>query len=167
MLKAHFLRLARYNAWASGRLLAVLQTLPESGLDAAAVSSFPSLRKTVQHLYAAEDTWLQRLQLVEHPVWRGEEPYPDFEALAAASKEASSALVAFTEKQYDDRAFGHVVQYRSLKKELFKTPVGDVLTHVFNHSTYHRGQLVTLLRQAGVSRIPGTDYIAWQRSAGK
>lgn len=167
MLKDHFLSLARYNAWASDRLLAALQALPDASLDAVVASSFPSLRKTAQHLYAAEDVWLQRLQLAERPVWRGEVAFESFDALVAAWRAASAALVAFVEKQYDDRAFSHVVQYPSLKKELFKTPVADILTHVFSHATYHRVQLVTQLRQVGVTKVPGTDYIGWQRSGGR
>ena len=44
--------------------------------------------------------------------------------------------------------------YTGTKKEQFKQPVCDVLLHVFNHGTYHRGQLVTMLRQLGASNIP-------------
>lgn len=164
MLKDHFLNLARYNAWANDRLLALLAPLSDEVLDRTVAHSFGSLRQTAQHLYAAEDVWLQRLQLVEHPVWRGEAAATPFPELVAAWKEASAALIAFVQKQYDDRALGHVVQYRNLKKEVQKTPVADILTQIFNHATYHRGQLVTLIRQAGVTKIPGTDYIAWHRA---
>ncbi|MGZ3851281.1 MAG: DinB family protein [Flavisolibacter sp.] len=38
-----------------------------------------------------------------------------------------------------------------------------MLLHAFNHGTYHRGQLVNMLRQLGVDKIPGTDFIAWSR----
>jgi uncharacterized damage-inducible protein DinB len=39
--------------------------------------------------------------------------------------------------------------------------VYHVLHHIFNHSTYHRGQLVTMLRQLGSKDIPATDFIAF------
>jgi hypothetical protein len=65
-------------------------------------------------------------------------------------------LVRFTEKQYNDKALLHVVEYRDLKKVVQKTPVFAVLQHVFNHSTFHRGQLVTMMRVVGEPKIPKT-----------
>ncbi|MGZ3844574.1 MAG: DinB family protein, partial [Flavisolibacter sp.] len=57
----------------------------------------------------------------------------------------------------------HVFQYQNTKKEQFKQPIYQMLLHAFNHGTYHRGQLVNMLRQLGVDKIPGTDFIAWSR----
>jgi uncharacterized damage-inducible protein DinB len=54
-----------------------------------------------------------------------------------------------------------VLQYYTRQKKSFKTPVSGVLLHIFNHATYHRGQLVTMLRQAGEKKIPGTDMITF------
>ena len=60
-------------------------------------------------------------------------------------------------------ALNHVFAYQNSKKEQFKQPVYQVLIHVFNHGTYHRGQLVNLFRQLGVKEIPATDFILWSR----
>ena len=57
----------------------------------------------------------------------------------------------------------HVFQYQNLKGEQFKQPIFQMLLHVFNHGTYHRGQLVNILRQLGVEKIPRTDFIDWSR----
>jgi uncharacterized damage-inducible protein DinB len=57
----------------------------------------------------------------------------------------------------------HVFIYQTTKKEQFKQPVYQMLLHLFNHGTYHRGQLVTMLRQLGVEKIPPTDFIVWSR----
>jgi uncharacterized damage-inducible protein DinB len=65
--------------------------------------------------------------------------------------------------QYEDKSFSHVLQYYDKKKQSFKTPVVDVLMHLFNHSAYHRGQLVTMIRIAGGTKIPATDFIAFVR----
>jgi uncharacterized damage-inducible protein DinB len=62
-----------------------------------------------------------------------------------------------------EHMFQHEFIYLNLKKEQFKQPVYQVLVHVFNHGTYHRGQLVTMLRQLGIEKIPQTDYIVWSR----
>ena len=57
----------------------------------------------------------------------------------------------------------HVFAYQNNKKEQFKQPVYEMLLHIFNHATYHRGQLVTMLRQLGVEKIPGTDFVLFCR----
>ena len=61
-------------------------------------------------------------------------------------------------------AFEHEFMYRNTKKEQFKQPVFQMLLHLFNHQTYHRGQLITMLRQVGVTKIPATDFIEWCRN---
>jgi uncharacterized damage-inducible protein DinB len=54
--------------------------------------------------------------------------------------------------------------YKNLKGDPFVQPVSEILLHLPNHGTYHRGQLVTMLRQLGVEKIPQTDYILFSRS---
>jgi len=46
---------------------------------------------------------------------------------------------------------------------MYKQPVCQMILHVFNHGTYHRGQLVNMLRQLGIEKIPQTDFIVWSR----
>jgi uncharacterized damage-inducible protein DinB len=60
-------------------------------------------------------------------------------------------------------ALDHVFQYYNTKRELFKDPTWQMLLQVFNHGSYHRGQLVNMLRQLGVEKIPQTDFIVWGR----
>jgi uncharacterized damage-inducible protein DinB len=57
----------------------------------------------------------------------------------------------------------HVFSYYNTKREMFKQPVFQVLLQVMNHGSYHRGQLVNMLRQLGQQKIPQTDFIAWAR----
>ncbi len=126
-------------------------------LDMEITSSFNSLRQTVYHMWGAEDIWLQRLLLAEQPVWKPSVFKGDMKEACAAWQEASKGLQQFVEKQFNDAAFSHVLQYYNLKKQSNKTTVSRALLQAFNHATYHRGQLVTMLRQAGVTKIPGTD----------
>ncbi|HVG41586.1 MAG TPA: DinB family protein, partial [Chitinophagaceae bacterium] len=62
-----------------------------------------------------------------------------------------------------DHMLDHEFIYYNTKKEKFKQATYLVLMHIFNHGTYHRGQLVDILRQLEVDNIPGTDFIAWSR----
>ena len=157
-MKEMFVQLARYNTWANMQLISVLLQLDEEQLDMEIVSSFSSLRKTVYHMWSAEDIWLQRLLLAEKPVWAESVFTGSFEEAVKKWQQASKKLQSFTEKQFSDESFQHVMQYHNLKKQPVKLPVHIGLMQAFNHATYHRGQLVTMLRQAGVTKIPGTDF---------
>ncbi len=164
-MKESLLQYAEYNAWANKRVTDALLKLDDGLVDREIVSSFSSARDTVCHTLGAEYIWLQRLQLAEHPVWLGSGYDGTFAEACAFWTKVSADLVHFVAKQFDDRALQHVVQYYDRAKVAHKTPVNEVLHHVFNHSTYHRGQLVTMIRQCGATQIPGTDFIAFVRKA--
>lgn len=156
-MKELLLPMARYNIWANKRISDALLKLEEEQLDMHIPSSFPSLRLTVHHLMSAENIWLQRLLLVEQPVWLESGFEGTFSEACGQWLTASEGLAAFTERQFDDKVFRHIFQYYDRKKKSVKLPVSTALQHVFNHSTFHRGQLVTMMRQAGLRKIPGTD----------
>jgi uncharacterized damage-inducible protein DinB len=56
--------------------------------------------------------------------------------------------------------------YKNLKGEPFRSAVWQVVHHLFNHGTYHRGQLVTMMRELGATTVPATDFIHWYRTRG-
>lgn len=154
-MKETLLMLAKYNLWANGLMIDVIAKLSDEQLKTELVSSFPNIYATVWHCVRAEHIWLQRLNLVEKPIWMEDEGR-SIEEVCKIWLESSRELVAFTEKQFDDNSFTHVFQfYRN--KQAVKMQVYHTLLHAFNHNTYHRGQLVTMLRQVGVDKIPGTD----------
>ncbi len=164
-MKETLLQFARYNIWANKLMIdAILKLSPEQ-VDKEITSSFNTIRKTVLHSYAAEYIWLQRLQLAENPVWAGNDIDSTIATTGNRWQEVSLALSIFVEKQFDDNAMEHVLQFYDLQKQSHKIPVFKVLLHVFNHATYHRGQLITMLRQAGETKIPRTDFIHWVNKA--
>ena len=137
--------------------------LEDEKLDKEIISSFPSLRDTAYHIWGAEFLWLQRLQLTEQPVYM---PYifkGTFEEACTDWQQVLQVLIDFISGQYDDKGLEHVFQYYNSEKKSFKNSVCEALQHVFNHSTYHRGQLVTMLRQLGLEKIPETDFTAFLR----
>lgn len=154
---------ANYNIWANKRMIdAILKLSPEQ-LDMPIESSFNTIRKTVYHSWGAEYVWLQRLQLVENWVYVGNDLDTPVEEACTKWLQAGDALKAFIDRQFDDKAFEHVFQYYDSEKVSHKQPVGLTLHHVFNHATYHRGQLITMMRQAGVTKIPYTDFMGYVR----
>lgn len=154
---------AVYNQWANHRILEVLKKLPAGQLEAETGASFGSIHRTCLHVWGSESVWYQRVKLVEYPI----NPADDFEGTfseVASLWEKQSALWIEWVRQATPVKLEHVVAYHDSRKQYYKSSVIDILTHVFNHATYHRGQLVTLLRQSSFGKIPDTDYSVFARS---
>jgi len=151
-----------YNLWADKVLLDKLAHLPAEILHKQMESSFPNIYQTLVHMMEAESVWLQRLKLQEHIQFPEKDPEENFEELSkkllALSKQWSEWINDANEKNII-----HVFGYYNSKKEFFKQPVYEMLLHVFNHQTYHRGQIVTMLRQNKIDKIPATDFIVFSR----
>lgn len=162
-MKDMLLRYLRYNIWANAQFIQILRSLSNEQLDQEIPSSFPSIRKTVNHMWGAEDIWLQRLRRLESPVWRVPDFTGDINEACDIWEEASAGLLQFALSIPDDSGFGETIHVVNFKGEHYDDAVGDVLQHVANHAAYHRGQLVTMLRQAGVTAIPGTDFTIYVR----
>ena len=153
---------ADYNTWANRILFERISKLSEEQLHQEIASSFPSVYKTMVHMWQAEDIWWQRLKLVENITALSETFKGDFNELTAGLARQSAMW-----KQWVDTAtepqLTHVFAYVR-NKEQHKIKVEDMLLHLFNHATFHRGQLVTLLRQLGqVDKIPSTDFSTYCR----
>ncbi|MEI8279194.1 MAG: DinB family protein [Bacteroidota bacterium] len=160
-MKEILLQFAKYNVWANKRIIDVLLKLEEEQLDQELVSSFATIRATVYHIWSAELIWLERLQLTEQPVWAESIFKGTFQEACKDWERVSDVLAQFIDRQYDDKGLEHVFQFYDRKKQSHKSPVYTTLNHVFNHSTYHRGQLITMLRQVGVKKLPSMDLVTF------
>ncbi|MEO7308051.1 MAG: DinB family protein [Ferruginibacter sp.] len=152
---------AAYNIWATKQLVDRISKLNDEDTGKEIVSSFPSIYKTMQHMWLAEEVWWQRLKLTENIVLESEKFTGNFNelvnALARQSQQMKDWVDGATENQLT-----HVFAYIRNKEQL-KMPVYQMLHHVFNHATYHRGQLVTMLNQLGADKIPSTDFSTFCR----
>lgn len=155
-------QMASYNSWANQKILDIVLSLPEDKLNQELPGSFKNLFDTVYHIWDAESIWWQRMKLQERiivPSQGNENKMKDVATgLVNQSKQWHEWVTNAT-----DMAIDHVFQFYNSKKEHFKVPVSHTLVHVFNHSTYHRGQLIVLLRQLGIEKFPQTDFIIWSR----
>lgn len=160
-MKSWLVSYARYNEWANRRLTDCLM----SGVvqvDQPVVSSFPGIMPTLMHMWDAEHIWWQRVKMKDQIDRPSESFSGDLQKLTQhlllQSAEWANWVSAATEA-----ALAHEFIYRNNKREQFKQPVADVLIHLFNHQSYHRGQIVTMLRQLGAMQIPALDYIVFTR----
>lgn len=162
-MKELLLNYAEYNVWANKLIAEILCALPKDKRQQEMVGSFPSIQKTTLHIWGAENIWLQRLQMAEHVIVVTENDEDSFDDTCRQWLKTSEGLLLFTQKIHDERGFEHQFHYKNIKNEHFKSKVWECLHHVFNHSTFHRGQLITYLRQLGITQIPSTDFITFCR----
>ncbi len=152
---------AAYNIWATKLLVERIHKLSDEEINREIISSFPSVYKTLQHMWLAEEVWWKRLKLTENIVLESTQFTGTFnemaEILAKQSQQFKEWVDAATEHQ-----LVHVFAFIR-NKEQVKMPVYQMLHHVFNHASYHRGQLVTMLNQLGADKIPATDFSTFCR----
>jgi uncharacterized damage-inducible protein DinB len=151
-----------YSHWATSKIAELLQNADENIFDKEIVSSFPSIRKTIMHIWDAEVIWLNRLKGTAMLSWPSEGFNGTTKELLERWAHDSHQLAQFVEGK--DRAFLEMpIHYKNLKGLEFSTPAEEILFHVVNHGSFHRGQLITMLRQAGITQLPSTDLIAYVR----
>ena len=155
-------QLAAYNVWASRKITELILTLPEEEQKQEVPSSFKSLFNTVLHMWDAESIWWQRMKLQERILVPGQNFSGNMKDIVTGLLQQSSQWEQWISNA-SELSLDHVFQYQNSKKEQFKQPVYQMLLHVFNHGTYHRGQLVNILRQLGKEKIPQTDFFIWCR----
>jgi uncharacterized damage-inducible protein DinB len=153
---------AAHNLWANKQLIDVINRLTPEQVQQPITSSFPGIFKTVLHLLDAESMWWQRLKLEEHVERPSEKFTGDFNELQQKLLQQSALYEQWTAGLLDHQ-LQHVFAYQRSKMEQQKLPIAQTLLHIFNHGSYHRGQLVTMLRQLGVTNIPQTDFNAFLR----
>jgi len=156
-------QMAVYNVWAHKKIMDVVLALPVENQKAEIPSSFSSLEKTILHLWDAESIWWQRMKLHERLMIPSEN-FKGTTVEAVNGLLSQSTLWEEWVNNVSDNMLEHVFEFRNKKGDQIKMPIWQMLTHIFNHGTYHRGQLVNMLRQLGVEKIPGTDFSTFVRN---
>jgi uncharacterized damage-inducible protein DinB len=154
-------RYTRYNLWANTKIFEMIGKAGEAALDKELVSSFPTIRKTLYHIRGAETIWLLRLQGASPAVWPDDRPLSltELKELSLAASKKFSEFVASKEEEW----FLSSCKYSALNKTQYENKVCDIVHHCMNHSTYHRGQIITMLRNAGAQELASTDFITYAR----
>jgi uncharacterized damage-inducible protein DinB len=143
-----------YNTWANEKTLASLEPLSTEALAAPMGGSFASIRDTVVHIIGAEWIWWQRC-IGERPKGLLDPAgFPDVAAFRARWPEISNGYLSVVKSADLDED----VTYINRHGNQYTYSIGKILLHNVNHSSYHRGQVVTLLRQIG-AKPAVTDYL--------
>lgn len=150
-----------FNRWANRRILGVAGALSAEDLGRDTGSSFPSVRRTLAHILESETAWVSRWRGLRHPGLPEDWDLSTVEGLRSAWAETEARqeeFLAATSEEDLDRPVG----YRDRHGREFSPTLWQMLRHVVNHSSYHRGQVVTMVRQVGGEAV-STDLIHFYR----
>src|SRR5215210_3001651 len=148
-------QLLLYTLWADRVALDAAQGVSPEGLTREAGVSFGSLLGTLSHILGSQRRWLARL--TGQQAVAGDPTVAGFEGLAAAWAETASQLEFFLASLTEEQLAAEIT-WTNGQGEAVTRPLWQPVCHMVNHSTYHRGQVVSLLRQLGY-QPPATDMI--------
>jgi len=147
---AHFTLLARYNVWATARLLDAVRALPEEDYRRDVGLFFHSIHGTLNHLLVGEHLlWFVRFAEARSPtVALDAEVEPDRVQLDARLREGAARWAPLIASFKPDRWSG-TLDYTTMRGTAASLPFAVTLAHLFNHGTHHRGQITAALTALG------------------
>jgi len=163
MIGKEFSRLYLYDEWATNKLIDAIEKVDAAKTQKDLGASFGSLHATFVHIYGAQFIWLAR--------WKGSAPaglpkvdeIPNLDELKTRWQKLRVEFREFLNSKSEED-LQQPWSYKDLKGNPWSEPLYQQIQHVLFHSMYHRGQVVTLLRQLG-EVPPSTDVIAYYRTA--
>jgi uncharacterized damage-inducible protein DinB len=150
--------LVEYHCWATKKMLDYLQTLPRNILTMQIKSVFSNVESVLVHMLAVDELWFERMKESgqEHAGEKIGWPVKQF-------------ILAYDRLLTDLRNFVHniedvnkIVSYKNSKGEKWSNTIFEIIQHIINHGTYHRGNITAMLHQAGYRSI-STDFIYFLR----
>lgn len=168
------IKLAKYNQAMNSAVYAAAEQLPDEVRKKDLGAYFKSIHGTLNHLLWADKNWLRRFILaglgcgrltdsvyadiqdrISEPTY---EVYADFSRLKHERTVIDTKIITWLTEGLAEKHLGQTLQYRNVKGEEMQRVIQEVLVHLFNHQTHHRGQITTLLTQQGVD-VGVTDFI--------
>jgi uncharacterized damage-inducible protein DinB len=150
--RAYVQRMARYNRWQNKNLYGAADTISDEERRRERGAFFGSIHKTLSHLLWADRTWISRFTGGERPnagIPESVALYPDWDGLKRERAGFDDAMIAWGDTLDDAWLAGDLSYYSgAMKRDLVK-PRWQVVAHLFNHQTHHRGQVHCMLTQAG------------------
>lgn len=163
--------MATYNQWMNRKVYDAASQLSHAELTLDRQAFFGSILGTLNHLALGDTVWLKRFALhpachsvlaplsaIATPVDLRQLAFADLPALAARREWLDQLIIEWAHS-LNDSDFDQRLQYHNMRGMAADKPFFSLLVHFFNHQTHHRGQVTTLLTQAGVD-VGDTDLLA-------
>ena len=167
----YLLTMAGYNQWINARVYAAARQLPAKELAAQRNAFFGSIIGTLNHIVVGDTIWLQRfathssafvsldpIRQLQRPSALNQILFDDLDDLFERRELIDAAILRWAE-ELTESDLAHVIVYTRMAGAPARKPLHSLLVHFFNHQTHHRGQVTTLLSQAGVD-VGVTDILA-------
>ncbi len=148
-MKEFFLKWYQYNAWANRRVIGCMEQ--QMVTDEKILSVFG-------HLMAANFIWLNRIMDLPKSPYKLWGNY-DLAELRMMVEESDKSWMRFI---HEHENFDRIMKYHNYVGDYFENNVQQIMIHLVNHGTYHRGQVAILLRQKGFEPV-NTDFITYDR----
>jgi len=146
---------AAYNLWVNQQFVNWLSAKTDELLHKEVLSSYPSIIKTLNHIWETEEYWFSMIAEIPQPE-RREAVDLNKDEIFEGLLDTSTKLAAFITSLSDEQLLKTI----KIENPWFQCeqPVSDYLLQVVNHGTYHRGQIVTIGRNVGITDASNTDY---------
>ena len=157
-LVEQYRRWFEYEQAGHAKVVAALRAVPEAKRG---TEAFRQAVDLLVHLAGARRLWLERLEGLPRTT---EDLFPRGLTLEAAARGLAEMEAAWTGYlgKLDDATAERTFEYQSLEGDWYRNTVADILTQVFGHSWYHRGQIAWLVRSLGCEPAQ-TDFVLWAR----
>ncbi len=162
MTKSFLIEMGKYNKWANDIVFNWLLQITDEQWNKEIISSFNSIIKTTLHTAGAEKVWLERWQQKNDIVFLSNTFTGTKIELIDIWKNSSQHILDFIVRM-EEADFNNSFSFTRLNGDSHTSLYWEAMVHVLNHSTYHRGQLVTMLRQVGFTDVSSTDMITYFR----
>ncbi|MFQ5797682.1 MAG: DinB family protein [Bacteroidota bacterium] len=151
--------LYEYNWWANARILDAASRLTPEKFTKDLRSSYPSVRDTLVHVMSAEWIWLKRWKGTSPKAMMAPSDFPTISLLRPRWAEVEHEQAEFV-RSITGESLKTIIAYVNTEGETWRYPLWQTMQHVVNHSTYHRGQVTTMLRQLGAEPL-ATDFLVF------
>jgi uncharacterized damage-inducible protein DinB len=158
--KSYFVVLSDYQQWANDRLFAALGGLDPNLLSSPQGLYFDSIHHTADHILQVSRLWCGRLRGEVYPADFKRILYPDWNQLIEVTQSHSAELSLWLEAR-DEAFFDERLAFTSSNGQVREMWVRDVLTHMMNHPTHHRGQISAVITRLG-GVAPEMDYFYYK-----
>lgn len=147
-MREFFEKWYQYNAWANRKVIECLERQHVTD---------EKILSLLSHIVSAQFIWLGRFKnqpIEQYPLWKAY-PLADIKDMAKTAATQWNTFVLEGE-------FDRVLKYKNYTGQYFENQVEQIMIHLVNHGTYHRGQIALLLRQKGLEPV-NTDFITYDR----
>jgi uncharacterized damage-inducible protein DinB len=156
----HCQAFAAYNGWMNRKIYEAASQLPDAERKADRGAFFGSIHSTLNHLLWGDRLWLSRFNGKTYPVGKiGVDLYDDFAELLAARRALDDDIGIWAANVSGAQLAATLTWFSGVAQREFSRPVWLCVSQMFNHQTHHRGQVTTLLKQAGID--PGITDLPW------